>query len=60
MKKSDNKDIQKLRQFYIENPPEGMTKKLISSMSDNDLLDMDYFLNEDINEIFGLDDDDIY
>lgn len=39
---------EKLRQKYINNPPEGMTSADIRSMSDEDLLDMDYFLNEDV------------
>lgn len=38
---------EKLRQKYIQNPPEGMTSDEIRSMSDDDLLDMDYFLNEE-------------
>ena len=37
-----------LREKYIKNPPEGMTSKDIKRMSDNDLLDMDYFLHEDV------------
>jgi hypothetical protein len=40
-------DIEGLREKYIKNPPEGMTKEDIRDMSENDLLDMDYFLNED-------------
>ncbi len=36
-----------LRDKYINNPPEGMTSEDIRSMSDEALLDMDYFLNED-------------
>ena len=40
-------DIEKLRNKYIENPPEGMTSEDIRRMSEDDLLDMDYFLNED-------------
>ena len=43
-------DIEELRKKYINNPPEGMTSDDISSMSDDDLLDMDYFLNEDVFE----------
>ena len=39
--------IEKLRQKYMKNPPEGMTSEMFKKMSDNDLLDMDYFLNED-------------
>lgn len=54
---NQKQDIQKLRFFYMENPPEGMTKKIIRNMSDDDLLDMDYFLNEDIDEIFDLEDE---
>ena len=40
-------NIKKLRQKYMDNPPEGMTSKDIRSMSEDDLLNMDYFLNED-------------
>lgn len=43
----DSKQIEELRQKYIKDPPEGMTSKDIRIMSDEDLLDMDYFLNED-------------
>lgn len=42
-----SKHVEELRQKYIKNPPEGMTAKDICTMSDNDLLDMDYFLNEE-------------
>lgn len=38
---------EELRNHYILNPPEGMTSEDICHMSENDLLDMDYFLNED-------------
>ena len=41
-------DIEKLREKYINNPPEGMTSADIRHMSEEELLDMDYFLNEDI------------
>ena len=44
-------DIEELRQKYIDNPPEGMTSKDIRHMSDDELLDMDYFLNE--NDLFA-------
>ena len=37
---------QRLREKYIENPPVGFTAREISRMRDNDILDMDYFLNE--------------
>mgnify|MGYP003437584623 FL=1 len=40
-------DIEKLRKKYMDNPPEGMTSADIHRMSEDDLLDMDYFLNED-------------
>ncbi|WP_022751076.1 hypothetical protein [Eubacterium sp. 14-2] len=40
-------DVEELRKKYIENPPEGMTSTDIRRMSEDDLLDMDYFLNED-------------
>ena len=48
--------IEELRQKYIANPPEGMTKNLIKNMSDDELLDMDYFLHEfddDDEDFFG-------
>lgn len=35
-----------LREQYLNNPPEGMTRRDIKHMSDSDLLDMDYFLHE--------------
>ena len=40
-------DIEELRRKYIETPPEGMTSADIRHMSEEDLLDMDYFLNDD-------------
>ena len=40
-------DIEKLRKKYMDNPPEGMTSEDIRRMSEDDLLDMDYFLNEE-------------
>ena len=40
-------DIEKLRKKYIDNQPEGMTSGDIRHMSGDELLDMDYFLNED-------------
>ena len=36
-------DIEELRKKYIENPPEGMTSRDIRHMSEEELLDMDYF-----------------
>ena len=43
----DSKFLEELRQKYIQNPPEGMTPKLVKNMTDSDLLDMHYFLIED-------------
>ena len=42
------KKIKELREKYILNPPEGMTSEAIRHMSEEDLLDTDYFLNEDV------------
>ena len=42
-----NNHTEELRNRYIQNPPEGMTANDVKNMSDNDLLDMDYFLHED-------------
>ncbi len=42
-----NPNTEKLRKKYIDNPPEGMTSGDIRRMSEDDLLDMDHFLNED-------------
>ena len=44
-----------LRIQYIQNPPEGMTSDEVRDMSDEDLLDMDYFLHE----FDDIDDDDL-
>ena len=43
-----------LREQYMKIPPEDMTADEIRDMSDDDLLDMDYFLHE----FDDLDDDD--
>ena len=45
--------IAKLREKYIQNPPEGMSAEEIREMDDEDLLDMDYFMHED-DEFFGI------
>ena len=34
-----------LREQYMKNPPEGMTSDEVRDMSDDDLLDMDYFIS---------------
>lgn len=47
-------DIEELRRKYMDNPPEGMTSMDIRRMSEDELLDMDYFLNEDeLDNYFG-------
>ena len=49
-----NPSTEKLRRKYIDNPLEGITSKDIRSISDEDLLDMDYFLNDDeLDDDFG-------
>jgi hypothetical protein len=49
-----NKKVEELRNKYINNPPEGMSVMDIRNMSDDDLLDMDYFLNDDdLDDDFG-------
>lgn len=42
----NNQNVNELRNYYIQNPPIGYTSEDISRMSDEDILDMDYFLNE--------------
>ena len=39
--------IEELRKKYMDHPPEGFTSEDIRNMSEDELLDMDYFLNED-------------
>lgn len=48
-----NERTEKLRAKYMKNPPEGMTAEDIRNMSDDNLLDMDYFLNENDEDVFG-------
>ena len=40
-------NIEELRKKYIKDPPLGVTAEEVREMSDEELLDMDYFLNED-------------
>lgn len=40
-------NTEELRKKYINNPLEGMTSEGIRHTSKDDLLDMDYFINED-------------
>lgn len=47
--------VEILRKKYSLNPPDGMTRQDILHMSDSDLLDMDYFLNEEDSDDFGED-----
>ena len=42
------KDPILLRMQYINNPPDGLSPDDIRSMSLDELLDLDYFLNEDV------------
>lgn len=42
-----NNPVDEIRTKYIKNPPEGMTASDIKAMSDDDLLDMHYFLEDD-------------
>ena len=49
------KDPILLRMQYINNPPEGLSADDIRNMSLDELLDLDYFLNEDV---FPLDEPD--
>ena len=47
-------NIEELRKKSMDNPPEGLTARDIQGMSDSDLLDMDYFLNDDeLDDDFG-------
>ena len=47
-------NIEELRKKYMENSPEGLTSQDIRNMSEDALLDMDYFLNEDeLDDEFG-------
>ena len=39
---------ERLRKKYMDDPPEGMSSEDILHMSEYDLLDMYYFLNEDV------------
>ena len=45
--KNMKQNIEELRKKYMDHPPEGFTSEDIRNMSEDELLDMDYFLNED-------------
>ena len=47
MSNENEEVVAKVRKKYMDNPPEGYTKEDIKRMRDDDLLDMDYFLNEE-------------
>ncbi len=57
MKKSEYNRItaEKLRNKYMANPPEGYTKSEIKAMSDDSILDMDYFLHEEFDDFWDED-----
>ena len=42
----NNEIVEILRQKYMKDVPIGFTAEEIQKMSDDDILDMDYFLNE--------------
>ena len=48
-----DKHTEELKAKYIKDPPEGMNAEDIKNMSDDDLLNMDYFMNEDDDDVFG-------
>ena len=41
-----NENVETLRQKYMKDVPLGFTAEEIERMSNDDILDMDYFLNE--------------
>lgn len=44
----DKTALEELRQKYMDNPPEGISASEIKRMTEDDLLDMDYFLHENV------------
>ena len=47
-------DVEAPRKKYMNHPPEGLTSTDLHHMCEEDLLDMDYFLNDDDpDEEFG-------
>lgn len=46
--------VERLRQKYMADPPDGYSKAEIKKMRDEDLLDMDYFLHEEFYDL-GID-----
>lgn len=49
-----------LRKKYMDNPPDGYSKNYFKNLPDEELLEMDYFLNEDIEDIFNLTEDNYF
>ena len=47
-----NSTTKQIREYYLNNPPDGMSKRAIQSMSDSDLLDMHHFMSEGTDDIF--------
>ena len=43
---TEQEHLEIIRIKYVTNPPAGYTAEEIRNMGDEDLLDMDYFLNE--------------
>ncbi len=56
-----NNNVNQIRAHYLKNPPDGYSKSDILHMTDDDLLDLDYFLNEDLLNVspLGISYDDI-
>ena len=44
----------------MQHPPESMTSEEVHTMSDENLLDMDYFLHEDVFEGDAVEEDGFY
>jgi len=45
-----------IREKYLKKTPAGYSKSEIRAMSDNDILDMDYFLHEEEHDFYDGDD----
>ena len=53
----DKNQIEELRLKYIKNSPKGIPPEYIRLMSDDEVIDMDYFLNEDDDIFDDIDND---
>ena len=49
-----NDNVNQIRTNYLKNPPNGYSSSDIEHMSDDDLLDLDYFINEDFSNVSPL------